>query len=139
LKAVNAYLAEGSLSPNDLAWHEGAPDWIKLGAVNGVKAPAEAFKFDPEEEIPEYFGLTFWGTVALIMFRGLWLGYYAKSWTPVLLAVGLGIPFALLISFLRQKFRGFFKKSDEIATKIFWIVAVLFLIAAVVFFLVNAF
>ena len=40
LEEVNAQLAGGDLSPNDLAWHEGAPGWIMLAAVAGVVAPA---------------------------------------------------------------------------------------------------
>ena len=40
LAQVNTALAGGELSPDDLAWHEGAPGWIMLGAVDGVVAPA---------------------------------------------------------------------------------------------------
>ena len=40
LAQVNTALAGGELSPDDLAWHEGAPSWIMLGAVHGVVAPA---------------------------------------------------------------------------------------------------
>ena len=39
LNEVNAALAGGELSPDDLAWHEGAPSWIMLGAVDGVATP----------------------------------------------------------------------------------------------------
>ena len=39
LKAVNGYLASGQLNASDLAWHEGAPGWIMLGAVHGVVTP----------------------------------------------------------------------------------------------------
>ena len=39
LNEVNAALAGGELSPDDLAWHEGAPGWIMLGAVDGVVTP----------------------------------------------------------------------------------------------------
>ena len=42
LNEVNAALAGGELSPDDLAWHEGAPGWIMLGAVDGVVTPRSA-------------------------------------------------------------------------------------------------
>ena len=46
LEEVNAQLAGGGLSPDDLAWHEGAPGWIMLSAVEGVVARA------PERQPP---------------------------------------------------------------------------------------
>lgn len=38
LSEVNRLLREGGLSPNDLAWVEGTPDWTRLGSVPGVTA-----------------------------------------------------------------------------------------------------
>lgn len=35
---VQRMLAEGRLSPNDLAWVEGTPDWVRLGNVPGLMA-----------------------------------------------------------------------------------------------------
>jgi TM2 domain-containing membrane protein YozV len=33
---VNRLLRDGRLSPNDLAWVEGAPEWTRLGLVPGI-------------------------------------------------------------------------------------------------------
>lgn len=38
LSEVNRLLRDGGLSPNDLAWVEGTPDWTRLGSVPGVTA-----------------------------------------------------------------------------------------------------
>jgi hypothetical protein len=42
LEDVNAYLAQGTLLPDDQAWYEGAPDWMLLTQVPGVLAPGAA-------------------------------------------------------------------------------------------------
>ena len=43
---INRMLVDGRLSINDLAWVEGAPEWVRLGVVPGVvrvpPAPSEA-------------------------------------------------------------------------------------------------
>ncbi len=39
LEEARDYLASGSLAPDDLAWHDGAADWIPLGSVTEL-APA---------------------------------------------------------------------------------------------------
>ncbi|PYJ44029.1 MAG: transporter, partial [Verrucomicrobia bacterium] len=36
LEEVNRQLAAGSLSPSDLAWYEGIPNWVALSQVPGV-------------------------------------------------------------------------------------------------------
>ena len=36
LEQANAMLASGQLAATDLAWAEGAPDWVPLGRVPGV-------------------------------------------------------------------------------------------------------
>jgi hypothetical protein len=36
LKQVLSGLANGSYDPSDLAWHEGAPEWLPLSAVPGI-------------------------------------------------------------------------------------------------------
>ena len=36
LEEVNRLLVAGRLSPNDLAWVEGSPDWTRLGHVAGT-------------------------------------------------------------------------------------------------------
>ena len=40
LTEIQAQLANGDLSLEDLAWHEGLADWIVLSAVDGVGVPA---------------------------------------------------------------------------------------------------
>lgn len=42
LEQVNQYLVEGSIVPTDMAWYDGAPDWIPLPKVPGVEVPAGA-------------------------------------------------------------------------------------------------
>lgn len=42
LEQVNQYLVEGSIVPTDVAWYDGAPDWIPLPKVPGVVVPAGA-------------------------------------------------------------------------------------------------
>ena len=46
---VNEYLAAGSLSPDDPAWHEGLAEWVPLNQVGGIVVPATATPppFDP--------------------------------------------------------------------------------------------
>ena len=38
LEEVNRYLADGTLMPSDIGWHEGATDWVPLTQIAGVKA-----------------------------------------------------------------------------------------------------
>ena len=33
---VNAYLANGTLLPTDLAWHDGMADWVPISQITGV-------------------------------------------------------------------------------------------------------
>lgn len=40
LKEVNAYLADGSLLSTDIAWFEGAPEWVSITQVPGVASAA---------------------------------------------------------------------------------------------------
>ena len=36
---VNSYLANGTLLPSDNAWHDGMPDWVPIGHIQGVILP----------------------------------------------------------------------------------------------------
>jgi len=49
LEQVNEYLAAGSLSPDDPAWHEGLAEWVPLNQVGGIVVPAASTPppFDP--------------------------------------------------------------------------------------------
>ena len=40
LEDANAYLAQGLLLPTDQAWYEGAPDWMPLPQVPGIRQNA---------------------------------------------------------------------------------------------------
>ena len=40
LEEVNAYLANGTLLPTDLAWQDGMADWLPIGQIPGVTMPA---------------------------------------------------------------------------------------------------
>ena len=42
LEQVNQYLIDGSVVASDMAWYDGAPDWIPLPKVPGVVIPAGA-------------------------------------------------------------------------------------------------
>lgn len=48
LDDVNAYLASGQLSGDDMAWYDGAADWMPLRSMEGVQAPAN----NPREQMP---------------------------------------------------------------------------------------
>lgn len=48
LDDVNAYLASGELSGDDIAWYDGAADWMPLRSMEGVKAPSNS----PSEQRP---------------------------------------------------------------------------------------
>ena len=39
LEEVNGYLADGSMSLRDMAYHEGLADWAPLADINGVIVP----------------------------------------------------------------------------------------------------
>jgi len=38
LEEVNRYLADGTLLPSDIGWHDGAADWVPLTQIAGVQA-----------------------------------------------------------------------------------------------------
>jgi hypothetical protein len=42
IEEARDHIASGSLHANDLAWHEGAPDWAPLAQVVGTASPATA-------------------------------------------------------------------------------------------------
>jgi hypothetical protein len=49
LRHVNDLLAQGRLSPNDLAWVEGTPEWTRLGHVPGAVPVPPPVRIDGEE------------------------------------------------------------------------------------------
>jgi len=40
IEEVNSYLANGTLLPSDNAWHDGMPDWVPVGQIQGVILPS---------------------------------------------------------------------------------------------------
>lgn len=40
IEEVNSYLANGTLLPSDNAWHDGMPDWVSVGQIQGVILPS---------------------------------------------------------------------------------------------------
>jgi hypothetical protein len=41
LEEMNRYLAEGSMSPRDLAFHQGLADWVPLAEIEGIIVPED--------------------------------------------------------------------------------------------------
>jgi hypothetical protein len=54
LEDVQAYLASGQLSSSDMAWYEGAPNWVHLSQVPGVKMPEGRVPPPPPPMQPAY-------------------------------------------------------------------------------------
>ena len=89
LEEVNAQLAGGDLSPNDLAWHEGAPGWIMLSAVDGVVAPAPRTSRSmppPQPTSVSPVGAPSGGVATVIPYKNLpaLIGYYCGVFGIVL-------------------------------------------------------
>ena len=89
LEEVNAQLAGGDLSPNDLAWHEGAPGWIMLSAVDGVVAPAPRTSRSmppPQPTSVSPVGAPSGGVTTVIPYKNLpaLIGYYCGVFGIVL-------------------------------------------------------
>lgn len=74
LDDVNRLLADGRLSPNDLAWVEGAPEWTRLGYVPGtISMPPPPHLVDGEEAsdrriLPAFLLAFFLGTFGVHRF-----------------------------------------------------------------------
>jgi hypothetical protein len=48
LEQINQYLAEGSLLPQDPAWHDGLAEWTQLASISGVTSKVvQPPQFDP--------------------------------------------------------------------------------------------
>jgi hypothetical protein len=45
------YMASGNLLPGDLAWHEGATDWVPLANLDGIASPAPSLVSAPEQAV----------------------------------------------------------------------------------------
>jgi hypothetical protein len=51
LEDLNQYLADGSLLPSDLAWYEGATNWVHMNQVPGVVMPLSGFPSSGKESV----------------------------------------------------------------------------------------
>ena len=51
LEDLNAYLAQGTLFPTDLAWWDGAPGWVQMNEVPGVVLPGAVATDTPALEL----------------------------------------------------------------------------------------
>ena len=73
LSHVNDLLAQGRLSPNDLAWVEGTPEWTRLGRVPGAVAVPPRVRVDGEDIserliLPAFLLAFFLGTLGVHRF-----------------------------------------------------------------------
>ncbi len=103
---VNQALAQGSLLPSDLAWHEGAPNWVPLSNFTPTPSPApvaaHAVADQPaptkREEKPKPHAAPKAGT---------------KKW-PLWVGIGVGVVLAIALVwwlFLRDKPQGLPKEE----------------------------
>ena len=51
LSQVQAGLDAGSIQRNDLAWHDGLPDWVSVSAIQGIIPPAPRAAPPPKQLI----------------------------------------------------------------------------------------
>jgi uncharacterized RDD family membrane protein YckC len=87
LEEVNRQLAAGSLSPSDLAWYEGIPNWVSLSQVPGVGTSASV----PDTAAPAVASASR-TLVADSSYGGFWIRLVAY----ILDVIILGIPIAIL-------------------------------------------
>lgn len=52
LADVNRMLQSGQISPNDLAWQEGMPQWVPVRSIPGVTAGAPPLPSNPQAPYP---------------------------------------------------------------------------------------
>ena len=53
IEEVNSYLANGTLLPSDNAWHDGMPDWVPIGHIQGVILPGGGASSPPPSPAAE--------------------------------------------------------------------------------------
>jgi len=88
IEDVNSYLANGTLLPSDNAWHDGMPDWVPIGQIQGVILPsggALTQQPTPEGEVTASKGgnRTLWISLGAVAVIGLAVGgaflFYPKQ------------------------------------------------------------
>ncbi|SVB22036.1 uncharacterized protein METZ01_LOCUS174890, partial [marine metagenome] len=54
IEDINAYLANGTLLPTDLAWQDGMTDWLPVSQISGVVMPggSVATSIPPSQPVP---------------------------------------------------------------------------------------
>ena len=87
LEEVNRQLAAGSLSPSDLAWYEGIPNWVALSQVPGV-GTARSVEVAAASAVAPVSG-----AVAVDSSYG---GFWIRLVAYILDVIVLGIPIAIL-------------------------------------------
>ena len=87
LEEVNRQLAAGSLSPSDLAWYEGIPNWVALSQVPGV-GTARSVEVAATSAVAPVSG----AVAANSSYGGFWIRLVAY----ILDVIVLGIPIAIL-------------------------------------------
>lgn len=85
LDDVNAYLASGQLSGDDVAWYEGAADWMPLRSIEGITTPRASAppppspaRSNPTISNPALHGLSMIGWCSLF-FTPLWGAFLTRS------------------------------------------------------------
>ena len=53
IEDINAYLANGTLLPTDLAWQDGMTDWVSISQIPGVVMPkgSAAMPIPPSQSV----------------------------------------------------------------------------------------
>ena len=87
LEEVNRQLAAGSLSPSDLAWYEGIPNWVALSQVPGVST-ARSVEVAATSAVAPVSG----GVAANSSYGGFWIRLAAY----IIDVIIVGIPIAIL-------------------------------------------
>ena len=80
IEEVNSYLVSGTLLPSDNAWHDGMPDWVPIGQIQGVILPGG----DVSPQQPTAGGKkTLWISLGAVAVIGLVVGgvllFYPKQ------------------------------------------------------------
>lgn len=86
LEDVNAYLAFGQLSGDDMAWYDGAADWRPLRSIEGVSAPRSPAPPPPSPPVgseatvanPALYSMSTIGWCSLV-FTIIWGAFLVRS------------------------------------------------------------
>jgi hypothetical protein len=48
---LNSWIADGTIHPSDMAWHEGLPGWLPLTCLPGIHAPSTTTRQPPSAKV----------------------------------------------------------------------------------------